>query len=145
MRRSRAAPASFAALHAPLRPACDEVVVHLPVPPSVNALHAHGGRGGPRRSEAYKRWITTAGWRLQQQRPGRIEGAYTLHLAMPTHSKCDLGNLEKPVSDLLQAHGIVSNDRRAAGIQLSWQNDGPEAVVTVRRAAGRLLDAARSA
>ncbi|MGY2052387.1 RusA family crossover junction endodeoxyribonuclease [Methylobacterium sp. JK268] len=143
-RRSRQAPSGFIALHAPLRPARDEVVVRLPVPPSVNALHAHGGRGGPRRSDAYRRWIAAAGWRLQAQRPGRVEGPYAIHLALPEASRCDLGNLEKAVSDLLQAHGVVTNDRKARDIRLTWQAQEPEVVVTVRAVALPLLDVPRA-
>ena len=123
----RPTPALHGPVHAPPpKRVVDEVVLRLPVPPSVNALHAHGGRGGPRRSPAYAEWIRSAGWRLVQQRPGRVEGAYAIVLAMPrAATKADLGNLEKAVSDLLQSHGVITNDRRAEDIRLTWQDDEP--------------------
>jgi len=40
------------------------------------------------------------------------------------------------VSDLLQIHGVIRNDRAAEHIGLWWQDETPEAVVVVAPAAG---------
>lgn len=119
----------------PLRPVVGQVALRLPVPPSVNALHRHG-RGAPGRSPEYVAWITAAGWTLLAQRPGRIEGPYELTLRMPATSRADLGNLEKAVSDLLQEHGVIGNDRNAEAIHLRWHREHDEAEVVVLPFAG---------
>lgn len=114
----------------------DRVVLRLPVPVSVNDMHAPRKGGGIRRSDAYTAWIKAAGWRLTAQRPGRIAGRYTLDLGLPRESGLDLDNAVKVTSDLLQLHGVIRNDRDAERIGLWWQDETAEAVVVVAPAAG---------
>lgn len=114
----------------------DRVVLRLPVPVSVNDMHAPRKGGGIRRSDAYTAWIDAAGWRLTAQRPGRIGGRYVLHLGLPRERNFDLDNLLKVTSDLLQLHGVIRNDRAAEHIGLWWQDETAEAVVVVVPAAG---------
>lgn len=114
----------------------ERVVLHLPVPVSVNDMHAPRKGGGIRRSDPYKDWLRDAGWRLAEQRPGRISGRYVLHLGLPRERNFDLDNLLKVTSDFLQIHGVIRNDRAAEHIGLWWQDETPEAVVVVAPAAG---------
>ncbi len=114
----------------------DRVVLRLPVPVSVNDMHAPRKGGGVRISDAYAAWMSDAGWRLTAQRPGRIAGRYTLDLGLPRESGLDLDNAVKVTSDLLQLHGVIRNDRNAERIGLWWQDETPEAVVVVAPAAG---------
>ncbi|WP_331316497.1 hypothetical protein [Methylobacterium mesophilicum] len=126
-------PASHGPVFAPLgRRVVDSVTVLLPVPPSVNALYRHGGGKGPHRSDVYRSWIDGAGWRLQAQRPGRVPGPYVLLLAVPRTSRMDLDNSVKAVSDLLQRHGVVDNDRNAVRALLEWHAEHDEVAATVR-------------
>ncbi|WP_245268060.1 hypothetical protein [Methylorubrum extorquens] len=120
----------------------DEVTILLPVPPSVNALHDHAP-GRPVRSKAYSAWIHDVGWRLIEQRPGRVPGAYILLLAVPeAETKADLDNLSKATRDLLQAHGLIDNDRKARREVLDWHREHAELAATVRAVPpGALLDA----
>lgn len=114
----------------------ERVVLRLPVPVSVNDMHAPRKGGGVRRSGAYAAWIDAAGWRLTAQRPGRVAGRYTLDLGLPRESGLDLDNAVKATSDLLQLHGVIRNDRNAERICLWWQDETPDAVVVVAPAAG---------
>jgi Holliday junction resolvase RusA-like endonuclease len=120
----------------PLRQPCDRVLLNLPEPTSTNALtrnvsaaqraiaERHGKRlPGRLKTEAYQRWLNAAGWELQSQRPGRIEGKYELTIAAQTPK--DIGNLEKACSDLLQEHGVVSNDSEARDIRIRWDESVP--------------------
>lgn len=117
----------------PARRVVDSVTALLPVPPSTNALYAHGRQRGPVRSDAYQAWIDEAGWRLQAQRPGRVPGAYVLLLAVPeTETKADLDNLSKATSDLLQKHGVIDNDRKARRVVIDWHREHAEMAATVR-------------
>lgn len=109
------------------------VTLMLPVPVSVNEIYSRT-KAGMRLSDAYSRWIEEAGWRLIQQRPGRIFGRYQLTMRVPAESRADLDNLIKAASDLLQLHGVVRNDRDASRIVLEWQREHPEAVIEVRPA-----------
>ncbi|WP_106735942.1 hypothetical protein [Methylobacterium sp. 285MFTsu5.1] len=116
----------------PARRVVDSVTVLLPVPPSVNRIYRHTKERGPVKSDAYKLWIDGAGWRLQAQRPGRVPGAYVLLLAVPRSSRMDLDNSVKAVSDLLQRHGVVDNDRNAVRALLEWHAEHDEVAATVR-------------
>jgi crossover junction endodeoxyribonuclease RusA len=124
---SRIVPSSAA-----LRRVVNEVTILLPIPPSANDLHDHKP-GRPVRSKACSAWIRDAGWRLLEQRPGRVPGAYILLLAVPeTETKADLDNLSKATSDLLQAHGVIDNDRKARRVVLDWHREHAELAATVR-------------
>ena len=129
----RRPPASHGPVFAPPgRRVVDSVTVLLPVPPSVNRIYRHTKENGPVRSEAYKAWIDGAGWRLQMQRPGRVPGAYVLLLAVPRTSRMDIDNAAKAVSDLLQRHGVIDNDRDAVRVLLEWHAEHDEVAATVR-------------
>lgn len=116
----------------PARRVVDSVTVLLPVPPSVNRIYRHTKDRGPVKSEVYKAWISGAGWRLQAQRPGRVPGPYVLLLAVPRTSRMDIDNAAKAVSDLLQRHGVVENDREAVRVLLEWHAEHDEVAATVR-------------
>lgn len=112
----------------------DAIILRLPVPVSVNAIYSPRKGGGLRLSEAYSTWIQDAGWRLIQQRPGRIAGRYELTVRIPEECGADLDNLIKATSDLLQLHGVVRNDRFADRIVLEWHSLHSEAVVELQPA-----------
>lgn len=119
------------------RKVVDRVVLRLPVPPSSNDVWAlrKGGKG-LRLSPAYTRWLTSAGWLLAQQRPGRIGTGYVLTIWMPSSSRMDLDNAVAAVSDLLQDHRVVSNDREAEETHLHWHGTSDDVVIEVTRFAG---------
>lgn len=119
-------PATFAQ-----RAESDAVRLLLPVPVSVNAIYSPRAGGGLRLSDAYSAWISEAGWRLNFQRPGRVSGNYQLTMRVPEESRADIDNLAKGMSDLLQLHGVVSNDRLASRIVLEWQAEQPAVIVEV--------------
>lgn len=116
----------------PPRRTVDAVTVLLPIPPSVNAIYRHIPGRGPVRSAVYREWRDAAGWQLQAQRPGRVVGPYALLLAVPRVAQFDLDNSAKAVSDLLQHHGVVENDRLAVRVLLEWHAEHGEVAATVR-------------
>lgn len=117
--KPRPSPASIAAL-APHRAPVDRVWLILPTPPSVNALHTLA-RGRMILSDAYRAWKEEAGWRLLSQRPGRIVGQYELAIWLcAKETKIDADNGIKAISDLLQAHGVIDNDRKAESVDITW-------------------------
>lgn len=120
------------------RPVAESVTLWLPMPPSTNALTFNKPGGGRAKTKEYDRWLLDAGWLLVDQKPGRIDGPYTLRADFcrpPGRPRKDLGNYEKAVSDLLVKHGVVLDDAFADRIELAWADlDEPGVRVVVRAA-----------
>ena len=91
------------------------IVVDLPFPPSVNRLW-RAGRRRVFRSPEYLSWIAEANGCWMQQKPKlkikSIQGHYavTIIVHRPDNRRRDIGNLEKVLSDLAQAVGIIEDD-----------------------------------
>lgn len=97
----------------------------LPFPPSANRLwRAVNGRAI--KSREYRAWLEEAALVARSQRPVAVRGAYHIRLVArrPDNRRRDLGNLEKPVSDLLTEIGVIEDDSLAKSISLFWA-DGP--------------------
>lgn len=94
--------------------------LELPFPPSVNSLTANAKKGRIK-TPAYTNWFALASTRVKDSHR-RALGPYSLHIALKRSDKRtrDLGNLEKAVSDLLVAHGVVKDDSLAERITLQW-------------------------
>ena len=100
------------------------IEVRLPLPPSTNNLYANVPGKGRVKSSRYRSWLNSAGWELQAQKRGVVSGPYRITIRAHRYNKrSDLGNLEKPISDLLVAHGIVPDDRHAGEIILAWSDE----------------------
>lgn len=109
------------------------VRIELPYPPSLNNLFANGKKGRYRVPE-YNAWFALASAKVKDSHRAGY-GPYSVHIAVrrPDKRRRDLGNLEKAVSDLLVAHGVVKDDCLAERITLQWASDLPaECVVLVQ-------------
>lgn len=101
-------------------------------PPSTNRLwRAVNGRNI--KSEEYRKWLSEgerSDFFLRRAGEVRvsIDGPYKLTIVAdrPDNRRRDLGNLEKPISDLLVSLGVVSDDCHAQEITLKW-SDKPAA------------------
>jgi Holliday junction resolvase RusA-like endonuclease len=102
-----------------LRRAVERVELVLPLPISANALFVTGKNGRRFKTAKYRAWIAESGWRIQQQRVGRIDGAYEAEICVSHDSKLDLDNHCKAIFDVLQRHQIIENDRLAQRIIMS--------------------------
>lgn len=128
-----------------------EIVVTLPMPPSVNELFFNvsetqrtaakiKGRSLPGRlkSEKYRSWLNHAGWELKVQRQQPIHGPVAITYVVPDEGGCDLGNLEKATTDLLVRHGLIDGDGRkivrkiVRKIAMEWSRHTERVQVTVR-------------
>lgn len=113
---------------APARPSSQYEALRLPYPPSVNALYANAPGRGRVKTDRYSSWLTEAGYAVNRDAKGCVRGPYALHIAAtpPDARQRDLGNIEKPISDLLQSMGVIENDCMAQKISLAWRRDmGP--------------------
>lgn len=93
----------------------------IPFPPTANNLFANGSKGRFR-TAVYNGWIKNAGWAINAQRPGMIEGAYHLKITAerPDYRARDIDNLIKPLGDLLKKQGVITDDSKAASVFAEW-------------------------
>lgn len=121
----------------PDRHAVESAVIelHLPFPPSANNLW-RSDRGRVHKSDEYKAWLKAAGWAVIGQNSACITGPYQLMIQAkrPDRRHRDLGNLEKPISDLLQQMRVIEDDRFAEMITMRWVTEGAEIYVRVQSA-----------
>lgn len=108
--------------------------VHLPLPPSANALfverrRVRGKAGGRTITEEYRRWRETAGTLLNVARLPYIGGPVSIEIELPAKMRGDISNRIKALEDLLVAHRLIDDDRHV------WR-------ITVERRA-MLIDEAR--
>ena len=107
------------------------VRLSLPYPPAANNLFANGKKGRYT-TDAYTAWKALAGTRIKDSHRAGF-GPYSLHIALrrPDGRRRDLGNLEKAISDLLVAHGIIKDDCLAERITLQWDAGLTEECVVI--------------
>lgn len=115
--------------------ATSPVRLSLPYPPSVNGLTFNAKKGagkGRVATEAYNAWKQAAGTRVKDSHRAGF-GRYYLNIAVrrPDERRRDLGNLEKAISDLLVAHGVVQDDCLAERITLQWDAGLAEECVVI--------------
>ena len=102
----------------------NSITISIPAPPSVNRMwRSHWGR--VHRSPVYLGWIKQAGLHIISQRPQlllrAIPGPYSLIVRLrPRQPAADLDNFLKAIPDLLQAHGLIENDRLCRKILMLW-------------------------
>ena len=101
------------------------IELDLPYPPSVNALYA--GKSRRYTSPKYKQWKTDATIALGRAPfvAGDVAVTYTFERPKNKDGKTskvrrDLGNLEKAVSDILVAMGVIQDDSFIQKITLQW-------------------------
>lgn len=101
-----------------------KVRIELPYPPSINAAYANGGnKRGRHKTPVYTAWEHLAGACIKDSHRVGL-GPYCLYIALrrPDRRRRDLGNVEKVISDLLVAHGVVKDDCLAERITLQWDS-----------------------
>lgn len=99
------------------------VVIHFPRPPSANRmfLRQMTRKGKRRLSPEYTSWRDTAGWEVKMQIIGMkpIDTKFDVVIEVPIRSRVDVDNNLKPILDLAQNMGVITNDRNANRITIS--------------------------
>lgn len=122
-------------------------LVFSDMPPSANSLRKSFVRNGKvmsAKTDKYSAWREAALWEIAAQKAGRIEGPYSLSIAVQRHWRTkharDIDNVIKPISDALVNAGIVRDDSLAESVSAKWADDlgGPAVVVIVQEAVGAL-------
>ena len=93
----------------------------LPIPPSVNSIW-RGKTNGVYLSPKYKAWQEEAGLRLNQQHVPQLKPPYRVQYAFgrPDRRKRDVMNLEKALSDFLEAQDVLTNDSEIVDARIFW-------------------------
>jgi Holliday junction resolvase RusA-like endonuclease len=100
--------------------------VHLPTPPSVNALWRRvPGRKKPVISKPYRDWKREAGqWIIAQRRSiQHLGGPFSADVYVPTGTRGDLDNRTKAAFDLLQELGVIANDKHLTKLTVQRGGD----------------------
>ena len=108
----------------------------LPMPPSVNACFATDFRTKRRfASKAYTAWKAAAGERLMQQYNAygapAVHRPIALRIRLGLNYQSDIGNREKPLTDLLVAKLDMADDRYIERIVIERDQSITGALVTV--------------
>ena len=112
--------------------------VEVPVPPSTNNLYANAGKKGRIKSAAYKAWQEQASFCLMglSVPPGPWSIRYTVCAGKGWPENRDLGNAEKPLTDLLVAAGLIEDDCtryvRRVSVDYDPTEGGPKTIALVR-------------
>jgi Holliday junction resolvase RusA-like endonuclease len=99
------------------------VVINFPRPTSANRMFSRQvtRRGRRDLTQEYKAWRDEAGWAVKMQIVGlvTITSRFNVVIEVPRTSRVDLDNNVKPILDLAQNLGIISNDRNCAAITIT--------------------------
>lgn len=107
----------------------------LSLPPSLNNAYVNVPGVGRVLSKEYRAWRKGAGWEIAAQRPGSVAGPYTLHIVLPKlPPNSDPDNRVKGVSDILQEHGVVTNDKHCRKITVERDDSASLVRIEVREA-----------
>lgn len=113
------------------------------MPPSANGLRKsfiQDGKVISTKSKEYAAWLKAAMWEVAAQRPGKIDGPYSLSVAAQRHWRSkrarDIDNLLKPLSDLLVKSSVVEDDSLAESVSARWDDDlaGKAVVIIIQQA-----------
>lgn len=113
------------------------------MPPSTNGLRKSFVRGGKVvsvKTDQYAAWREAALWEIAAQKPGKVEGPYSLAIAAQRHWRSkrarDIDNIIKPISDALVKAGVVEDDSLAEAVSARWDDDlcGKAVVIIIHEA-----------
>lgn len=100
------------------------VVFDLPMPPSVNRIWAPRKGGGQYRSDRYRTWRQAAGNLINAVPPAKrrpISGHFVCTITLnASKRRGDADNRIKACLDLLQAHGLITNDSLCDEVTAGW-------------------------
>ena len=77
------------------------------------------------RSPAYTAWKKEVGLLINASRCGGVRGPYAITVKVSSKWRGDLDNAVKALSDALQEHGVIENDRLAQRVLIERSASTP--------------------
>lgn len=110
----------------------NQIVLALSMPPSLNRTYKTGN-GRFYKDDVANKWVTDALWNIKALKiPKLPKGRYSLSLTLHGLRKnADLDNRVKIVQDLLQASGIIENDKHIDRLHVYRGLPGKPALVDI--------------
>lgn len=102
------------------------IKLQLRRPPATNNLFRNVAKGRAR-TAAYDAWIAESLWSVAQQKPGRIEGNFTVDMTVqrPDRRRRDLDGTIKATLDLLVKAGVTPDDSLCDALNVRWESREP--------------------
>lgn len=98
----------------------------LPLPPSLNNIFGNKPKflrgikkGGRFKTQAYKAWLTAAGWTLKADGAWYVAGPVRVSVRLPEKMRGDIDNRVKPLLDILVAHKRIDDDKNVKQLSVS--------------------------
>ena len=100
------------------------------LPPSVNHIYRHT-RKGTFKTTAYVGWAAAVGHQVNRQMEGQPKWTGPVYVTVAMRcprANSDIDNRLKGLGDLLQAHGVIANDKHIHGWNAFWSDTLPEGI-----------------
>ena len=108
------------------------ITLTLPVPPpSLNNIYINVRGRGRVKSSAYRRWRDSTVFVLRAQHLPIFDARVAVEIVLPRAIRGDADNRAKACLDVLQAAGIVTNDRLCDPVHIG-RGDVRETTITIR-------------
>jgi len=131
------------------------VILHLPMPPSVNAATRVGrnkvnGKPFVYSSREKQKFFADAGmmYLAQKRITGFVKGPFTYHLVLNEklrHGNADGDNRTKYALDFAQKVGLIENDKLAEGGSWAWGPCEHGAMLSIHRVTDKAKDSPEAA
>lgn len=108
------------------------LIITVPKPPSANRIwRTVPGMKHPVLDRTYADWLKAAGWEARMQAAGapRIDCRFDVRIEVPI-SRRDTDNWAKPLLDLMEHVGIVSNDGNMHQVTVT-PADRPDCLIAI--------------
>jgi Holliday junction resolvase RusA-like endonuclease len=110
----------------------EQMILILPIPPSVNALYGNR-KGGRYKTALYRTWLRLADALLLTQKRSLVKftGELEVHIRLPKRMRGDVSNRIKAVEDFLVSREVTGDDRHNWRVTIERSLDGLDCEVEI--------------
>ncbi len=117
------------------------ITIVLDCPPSLNNAFINVKRGGRVKSKRYREWCNAAHFSViaSVPLPRRVSPPYSVRVSVPIGTRADIDNLIKPLFDVMQRAGVMTNDREVVEVLARKNLVTPGHCVVTVQTCGRFI------